>query len=60
LTRAKAFKRGWLVAAFSVALGLGLVPAAASAQPVFKGAYTSFPDYMDPALSYTAEGWTAM
>jgi peptide/nickel transport system substrate-binding protein len=60
LTRAKAFKGGWLVAAFSVALGLGLVPAAASAQPVFKGAYTSFPDYMDPALSYTSEGWTAM
>lgn len=24
------------------------------------GAYTSFPDYMDPQLSYTAEGWTAM
>jgi peptide/nickel transport system substrate-binding protein len=25
-----------------------------------KGAYASFPDYMDPAISYTAEGWTAM
>ena len=25
-----------------------------------KGTYASFPDYMDPALSYTAEGWTAM
>ena len=24
------------------------------------GSYASFPDYMDPALSYTAEGWTAM
>jgi peptide/nickel transport system substrate-binding protein len=22
--------------------------------------YSSFPDYMDPALSYTQEGWTAM
>jgi peptide/nickel transport system substrate-binding protein len=22
--------------------------------------YASFPDYMDPGLSYTAEGWTAM
>jgi peptide/nickel transport system substrate-binding protein len=22
--------------------------------------YASFPDYMDPSLSYTAEGWTAM
>jgi peptide/nickel transport system substrate-binding protein len=25
-----------------------------------RGAFASFPDYMDPALSYTAEGWTAM
>src|ERR1700754_3605703 len=25
-----------------------------------KGAYTSFPDYMDPQISYTAEGWTAI
>jgi peptide/nickel transport system substrate-binding protein len=25
-----------------------------------EGAYTSFPDYMDPQISYTAEGWTAM
>jgi peptide/nickel transport system substrate-binding protein len=25
-----------------------------------QGAYTSFPDYMDPQLSYDAEGWTAM
>jgi peptide/nickel transport system substrate-binding protein len=25
-----------------------------------KGAYTSFPDYMDPQISYTAEGWTAL
>jgi peptide/nickel transport system substrate-binding protein len=22
--------------------------------------YASFPDYLDPQLSYTAEGWTAM
>jgi peptide/nickel transport system substrate-binding protein len=25
-----------------------------------KGSYASFPDYLDPQLSYTAEGWTAM
>jgi peptide/nickel transport system substrate-binding protein len=25
-----------------------------------KFTYGSFPDYLDPALSYTAEGWTAM
>jgi peptide/nickel transport system substrate-binding protein len=24
------------------------------------GTYASFPDYLDPAISYTAEGWTAM
>jgi peptide/nickel transport system substrate-binding protein len=24
------------------------------------GTYASFPDYLDPALSYTAEGWTAL
>lgn len=43
---------------------VALVPAATagntSPQPVFKAAYSSFPDYMDPQLSYTAEGWTAM
>lgn len=27
---------------------------------ILKGTYASFPDYMDPQLSYTAEGWTAM
>jgi peptide/nickel transport system substrate-binding protein len=25
-----------------------------------KGAYSEFPDYMDPQLSYTAQGWTAL
>lgn len=25
-----------------------------------QGSYASFPDYLDPQLSYTAEGWTAM
>ena len=27
---------------------------------ILNGTYASFPDYMDPQLSYTAEGWTAM
>jgi peptide/nickel transport system substrate-binding protein len=27
---------------------------------ILNATYASFPDYMDPALSYTAEGWTAM
>jgi peptide/nickel transport system substrate-binding protein len=65
LTRAQALKRAWFAAALSVVLlGLILAPGAGAAggttQPVFTGAYTSFPDYMDPQLSYTAEGWTAM
>jgi peptide/nickel transport system substrate-binding protein len=25
-----------------------------------RGAFASFPDYLDPALSYTVEGWTAL
>jgi peptide/nickel transport system substrate-binding protein len=27
---------------------------------ILKATYASFPDYMDPQISYTAEGWTAM
>ena len=27
---------------------------------ILDGTYGSFPDFMDPALSYTAEGWNAM
>ena len=27
---------------------------------ILTGTFASFPDYMDPQLSYTAEGWTAM
>ena len=26
----------------------------------FKAAYTEFPDYLDPQISYTAQGWNAM
>ncbi|HET7443892.1 MAG TPA: hypothetical protein VFJ57_04470, partial [Solirubrobacterales bacterium] len=25
-----------------------------------RATYAAFPDYLDPALSYTLEGWTAM
>jgi peptide/nickel transport system substrate-binding protein len=61
LRRIGAFKT-FLSAAAIAALFLALASAAGAraAQPVFKGAYTSFPDYMDPQLSWTAEGWTAM
>jgi peptide/nickel transport system substrate-binding protein len=58
-----AFNGRWLVAvALAISLCLGAAPAAGAraAQPAFEGAYTSFPDYMDPQLSYSAEGWTAM
>lgn len=57
---------GGLLAAISLTICLWLAPGAGagstadSRQPVFEAAYTSFPDYMDPQLSYTAEGWTAM
>lgn len=43
-------------------LGLGEGSATAGSQHrhELRGAFSSFPDYMDPQLSYTAEGWTAM
>jgi peptide/nickel transport system substrate-binding protein len=48
----------------SEAEGEGESPPAAEGEGneggTLKGAYTSFPDYMDPQISYTAEGWTAM
>jgi peptide/nickel transport system substrate-binding protein len=31
-----------------------------SGRTVLRGTYNAFPDYLDPALSFTAEGWTAM
>jgi peptide/nickel transport system substrate-binding protein len=64
LRQAKAIRRSWLAAVLSATLCLGLAPAAGAARApaprVFRGAYTSFPDYMDPQLSWTAEGWTAL
>ena len=36
------------------------VPAEAPEPKTLRVAFASFPDYMDPQLSYTAEGWTAM
>ncbi len=33
---------------------------AAKSGGVFKATWTSFPDYLDPALSYTADGWTTL
>jgi peptide/nickel transport system substrate-binding protein len=51
------------VAGVFAALATGLTACGGSSGKeggTLKGAYTSFPDYMDPQISYTAEGWTAM
>ena len=41
--------------------GLAASSEAAPAQPsTLRAAFSSFPDYMDPQLSYTFEGWNAM
>ncbi len=33
---------------------------AAKTGGTFTGTYSGFPDYLDPAMSYTAEGWTTL
>jgi len=44
-----------------LALTTGGAAESASPSPdVLRASYASFPDYLDPQLSYTAEGWTAM
>ena len=52
-----------LVLVISVATALGLSACGSSGGKeggTLTGSYASFPDYLDPALSYTPEGWTAM
>jgi peptide/nickel transport system substrate-binding protein len=46
----------------SSALGLAACGGGSSGKEggTLTGSYASFPDYLDPALSYTVEGWTAM
>lgn len=41
-------------------LGLAACGSSGKEGGTLKGNYASFPDYLDPQLSYTAEGWTAM
>jgi len=57
------------VAGLAVVMAIGLVACGGGGDDtggsgksggVLNVSYASFPDYMDPALSYTAEGWTAM
>ncbi len=52
-----------LVLVISAATALGLSACGSSGGKeggTLTGSYASFPDYLDPALSYTQEGWTAM
>lgn len=59
-----------LVAAFAALASLALTACGGSGSSsssgggkeggILNGTYASFPDYLDPQLSYTAEGWTAM
>lgn len=51
-----------LVLAGASALGLTACGSSSSGKEggTLTGSYASFPDYLDPGLSYTQEGWTAM
>ncbi|MEX0972170.1 MAG: ABC transporter substrate-binding protein [Solirubrobacterales bacterium] len=51
-----------VVALAVVALGISSCGGDSEGQEggTLTGTYASFPDFLDPALSYTAEGWTAM
>ncbi len=54
------------VSVLCLAAGVGLTACGSSGESGGKeggtliGTYSGFPDYLDPALSYTSEGWTAM
>jgi peptide/nickel transport system substrate-binding protein len=55
--------QGALVVAMLTMVAIGLSSCGSSGGKeggTLTGSYASFPDYLDPALSYTAEGWTAM
>jgi peptide/nickel transport system substrate-binding protein len=60
--------KGSACVATIVAVGVGCLPLAAngevrpsaSGETTLRGTAASFPDYMDPQLSYTSEGWEAM
>jgi peptide/nickel transport system substrate-binding protein len=49
-----------LVLSAAAALGLAACGDSGKEGGTLKGSYASFPDYLDPQLSYSAEGWTAM
>ncbi len=51
-----------LIGLSAIALGLSSCGGSSGGKEggTLKATYASFPDYLDPALSYTQEGWTAM
>lgn len=49
-----------VVGVVSVLVGVSASTAASSGPVTLRATFASFPDYMDPQLSYTAEGWDAM
>ena len=44
----------------AVVVGLGATAGAEDKPTTLRAVFASFPDYMDPQLSYTYEGWNAM
>ncbi|HEY6146027.1 MAG TPA: ABC transporter substrate-binding protein, partial [Solirubrobacterales bacterium] len=59
--------RGWravvaVLAAAAIALSLGACGSGSgdSGNGVLRATFSSFPDYLDPALSHSEEGWTAI
>jgi peptide/nickel transport system substrate-binding protein len=57
----------WLVAALVAASAIGLVVAgcggsddSSPSSSTLEVTYATFPDYLDPSLSYSLEGWSAM
>lgn len=52
---------GMVILCLVVLLGRGAESRGATSPPnTLRVAFSSFPDYMDPQVSYTFEGWTAM
>jgi peptide/nickel transport system substrate-binding protein len=48
------------LALIAVGCGGGSSTSGGGGPKTFEATYASFPDYLDPALSYTMEGWSAM
>lgn len=58
--RGKRLRSGGVAVIAAVCLLLSAGGAGGAGPQLLRGSFGSFPDYMDPQLSYTAEGWTAM